>query len=287
MYLFLIIGLLGTAGCDTFLQRYPENELNPHNFWKSERDLKLYANGFYSLIKGQGGGARMLLLDNQSDNLAPISYNVVAAGQYTVPTTGGGWSWGYLRRVNYFLAHYQKADLPAEVKSIYAGEARFFRAWFYFRKVKRFGAVPWISKPLQTDSDALHAPRTPRKQVMDSVLADINFAIAHLPPMEQAEAGRIHRAAALALKARITLFGGTFRKYHGLGDWQPMLKEAVEASKRLIENGKFEIYSTGIHTRIIITCSCRKATRTIRRSSWPRNTLMMCWGTIPPGRSVT
>jgi len=50
---------------------------------------------------------------------------------------------------------------------------RFFRAWFYYEKVKRFGDVPWMGAPIEVnDTAALYRPRDPRTLVMDSVLAD-------------------------------------------------------------------------------------------------------------------
>ena len=54
----------------------------------------------------------------------------------------------------------------------YIGLARFFRAWFYFDKVKRFGDVPWINKAMEVDDPDLYAARDSRTLVMDSVLAD-------------------------------------------------------------------------------------------------------------------
>lgn len=41
----------------------------------------------------------------------------------------------------------------------YIGLARFFRAWFYFDKVKRFGDVPWINKAMEVDDPDLYAAR--------------------------------------------------------------------------------------------------------------------------------
>jgi hypothetical protein len=49
-------------------------------------------------------------------------------------------------------------------------------AYFYFEKVKRYGDVPWIGKALDVEDPDLYKPRDPRTLVMDSVLADLNFA---------------------------------------------------------------------------------------------------------------
>ena len=56
---------------------------------------------------------------------------------------------------------------------------------------------------------------------------------------------RVTKGAALALKSRICLYEGTYRKYHGLGDYENFLQEAVKASEALMAMKKYEIYNTG------------------------------------------
>ena len=51
----------------------------------------------------------------------------------------------------------------------------------YFEKVKRYGDVPWLMKDLTTESEELFGTRTPRVEVVDSVLACIDWAIDKLP----------------------------------------------------------------------------------------------------------
>lgn len=246
-YIFFIGSLLLSCN-DDFMQRIPTDSINSENFWHNETELKIYCNAFYTYIVGHASGhtlSPMLSGDNQSDNMAPLNYNVIAAGEYVVPETGGGWDWTFIRRCNYFLARYDQTPITGEVKDKYAGEIRFFRAWEYFEKVKRFGDVPWISKDLTTDSPELYATRDSRALVMDSVLNDINWAVAKLPAKADAVHGRINRDVALALKARICLHEGTFRKYHGIAGADKFLTEAKDASGILISENKYGLYNTG------------------------------------------
>ena len=64
------------------------------------------------------------------------------------PTNSSGWDWGDLRNINYFLQYNVDPKVALDVRNNYNGIAKFFRAYFYFEKVKRFGDVPWINKPL-------------------------------------------------------------------------------------------------------------------------------------------
>ena len=84
----------------------------------------------------------------------------------------------------------------------------------------------------------------PRDEVMAQVLADLNEAVT-LIPEEVTEEGRMNRWAAEALRARICLHEGTFRKYHGLGGEDPFLNAAKEAAEAVINSGKYSLYSTG------------------------------------------
>ncbi|MDR3252751.1 MAG: RagB/SusD family nutrient uptake outer membrane protein, partial [Tannerella sp.] len=159
---------------------------------------------------------------------------------------GTGWDWAGVRSINYFLSHYRDAEAsvtnPAQLDK-WKAEALFFKAWDYYRKVFYFGDVPWLSHDLNVDSPELYAPRTPRAEVMDSVLSIINFAVAHIKDGGEAD-GRINRDMANFLKARICLFEGTFRKYHTELNlpYEKFLTECVTACEDIIATGRYELY---------------------------------------------
>lgn len=239
---FLLLVTLLLAGCDDpFMTRYPEDRPSTQTYFKTEEELASYIYGLYSYLPG----GDIFSADFQSDNVDQKNYNRVVAGQQSVPTTAGtaGWTWGYLRQVNVFLENYDRADVSAGVAAHYAGVARFFRAWFYHDKVKRFGDVPWYGKTIEPGDSALYQARDPRSMVMDSVLADLNYAAAHVLPSRPA--GEVNRWVVLALKARIALYEGTFRKYHGLEGGERFLEEAAAAAKEIIDGGRYAVYSTG------------------------------------------
>ncbi len=244
----LFLGILSAACNDDFLNRYPTDSLNEENFWHNENELKQYANDFYRVFSGHNTGtghSPLITGDNQSDNMVPLDFNLVAAGKNIVPTSGGGWNWTVIRSCNYFLQRYNQTPIAKETKDKYAGEIRFFKVLDYFEKVRDFGDVPWLTKDLELTSPELYAPRDSRVLVMDSLLANIDLAIATLPAKNVADAGRINKDVALFLKARMCLFEGTFRKYRGIEGGEKFLKEAVQASQRLITEGHYQIHETG------------------------------------------
>ena len=243
------------------MDRFPTTAISDENFWASAKDMELYCNGLYTSIAGHGVGyaqSPLLIGDNQSDNMAPEAYNKIAAGEHIVPSKAGGgdWNWDFIRKCNFFLTRYNKADIPHAEKEAFAGEVRFFKAWEYFKKVKRYGDVPWLSKDLAVDSEELFKPRDSRTLVMDSILFILDQAIEYLPTKKEAVVGRINRDVALALKSRICLHEGTFRKYHGIANFEDFLTEAAETSLLLIVENKYEIFNTGNPAKDYRTLFC-------------------------------
>lgn len=54
---YMVVGMVAltmTACNDSFLERTPTNNLNDAMYWKSEADLKAYANGIYNEAASNG-----------------------------------------------------------------------------------------------------------------------------------------------------------------------------------------------------------------------------------------
>lgn len=239
--IYIIALFLMLSACKKgFLDRQPLSSISPEAFFRTESDLNLYANSFYSAFPSAEG-----IYNESTDNVVKSDLGELITGKRTVPLSGGGWSWSELRKINYFLENYDNVMGPAAGKK-YAGVARFFRAYFYFDKVSRFGDVPWYSGTINiTDEGALSMARSPRALVMDSVLADIDFAIANMDAGKSVE--KVTKWTALALKSRICLSEGTFRKYHpefNLPNADQFLKAAASAAHTLITTGPYSIYKS-------------------------------------------
>ena len=228
------------ASCEDKLDLYPEDSISEETFFNNATDLELFANGFYGLLPGaQGPGA-----DDQSDCFVNEKPNTWLFNLETIPTSGGGWSsgdWGNIRSLNFFMQRYQKAKGTEEEINRQVAVVRFFRAWEYYYKVRRFGDVPWYDTDLNVDSEELYKGRDSRKEVFKHILEDIDFAIEHLP--SSASVGRLHKYAALTYKSRMCLYEAAFRKYHGLGDYEELYRECADACEAIMESGKYEIYT--------------------------------------------
>ncbi len=240
--IFSFFAFLLITGCNKDLDAPPKDRLDANLFFNTATDLEVYTNGMYEMLPGTT--VYDAAYGESSDDIVPLIVPDRIRGTRLVPVGRGtgGWNWSNLRSINYFLQNYQKCpDEAARLK--YGGIARFFRAYFYFDKVKMFGDVPWYNKVLEAGDEDLYKSRDSRKIVMDSVLADINYAVENIPA--EIQLNRITKYTAMLLKARICLFEGTFRKYHNLGDHEKFLNEAVAASQQLIDAGVYKLFTTG------------------------------------------
>lgn len=72
---------------------------------------------------------------------------------------------------------------------------------------------------------------------------DIDRAIDMLPTKK--DVYHVTKWTALALKSRIALYEGTYRKYHGMSDYEKYLNAAAEAGEQFINGSGYKLYSSG------------------------------------------
>ena len=225
---------MSVTSCDLTL--YPEHEVTPENYFKTESDLLLWSNDFYKdVLEGADFGATTDLCQSNGIS-AYVSGNRAPETQ--------SWSFSVLRDINYMLEHLDQCK-DAAVARKYEGVGRFFRAYFYFKMVRTYGDVPYYDKVLgSTDPDNYKA-RDDRGFVMDKVLEDFEFAATTLPSSWEKMNTRVTKWAALGYASRAALYEGTFRKYHSLPDAEKYLQAAYKYAKEFIETAPFSLYNTG------------------------------------------
>lgn len=246
IYLFIATLVLTTA-CNKFLDRPPLDTITDKEMKFSKKEMELYANQYYVNFPQF---LDAFYADNASDNMVygSFDYNSLLSGTVTVPNSGGGWSWSNIRSVNYFLANYQITTESLADVGTYIGEVYFWRAWFYFNLMKRFGDLPWYNAPLGTNSEELYAPRISRSIIADSILSDLDHAINLLTPVNQSIPQRIHKDVAVAFKARVALYEGSWEKYHNgtpfgvpNANYNKYFQIAADAAQTLINSGYYNI----------------------------------------------
>lgn len=232
---YITVALVFASLCSCSLDREPMDALGAENYFNNRSELATFTNGFYADFPSADA-----LYGETADLIIPTSLTNEVMGTRAVPSSGGGWSWSSLVNINTFMDCVAKCP-DAAARKEYEGVARFFRAYFYFNKLKRFGAVPWFETQLGSTDDRLYAPRTSRDELLENILKDINCAIESLP--NAVNAYRVTKWTALALKSRIFLYEGTFRKYHGIAGYETWLKEAASAAEAFVSDSPYTLHT--------------------------------------------
>lgn len=249
IYIILLGALLFSCN-DDFLERYPQTEMTEKNFFNNVTDLKTYSYQFYDYLS-------TTYWDRPSDNTTIYKGSIRGLMQGTVTADNvGGWnkgSWSRLRSINYLLDNYAKATGDETEKLKYGAMGHFHRALFYIDKVKTYSDVPWYSTVLQTTDESLYKPRDTREQVVDSIIADLEFATKNL--QDEGDKTLLSKWVAYTQLARFCLYEGTYRKYHAgevdlhvTKDPEYFLNKAVKAANEVMGSGKFSIQTGDIYS---------------------------------------
>lgn len=241
--------LLATAflfnSCADFLDRDPLSQASENTFWKTEADAEKGLNALYPLLPGQ----RDFWRDCESDNsLMTNSWGESGLGYICqgIHNASTGylleeWVYGNIYRILYFLDKLSSMQIDEEKKQRFEGEARFILALKYYRMTRHFGDIPLIKeKPIELENAAL--PRSPKQEVLDYAIENVNKAIEYLPETYSGnDIGRITKGAALTLKADMYLDMASYQKFHYGQDATNLWKEASDAAQKVIDSNLYAL----------------------------------------------
>lgn len=212
IYIIGVVLLLAT-GCKK-LDLAPTDTFSELTFWTVDENVNNALNNNYSLMYNSG---LYFYNDALSDNQFSSSgdYNVISAGFYTPSLSKFRNDWAYfystIKSCNLFLEGIdQNKTLSAATVDRMKAEVRFIRAFAHFNLTKWYGDVPLIDRNI-TPEEAQQIARTPKAQVVKFIVDELEAAAVILPSKDEYNAGdngRVTKAAALALEARVLLYQG-------------------------------------------------------------------------------
>lgn len=257
IYTIFISGLsvLAFSSCEGFLDKFPETSLSPETFYTSEKELELATNGFYTMLPSPDNTTDGALQDNDLEYHVSLS-SLQMGNRSAENETWSSSTWSNLRALNYYLEHSVNCT-SEDIRKKYDGVAYFFRAMFYYEKVRKYGDIPWYDHVISAnDKASLYRARDSRGFVMQKIMEDLDKAIDGLPVTWTEGVYRINKYAAYAFKSRVALFEGTWRKYHDVPDEtytkddgtqltlssEYFLRQSADAAKAVIDYGKYKMY---------------------------------------------
>lgn len=222
IYVLLVVGAsFMMSACSDFLDREPLTTPNSETFLSNASAVNNYINGLYIALPSFGTydmGVRGE--EKNSDNIVAEVYDKRLNGE--LQENGGGtteWQKGYqnLRNVNYFFEYY-KVPETEETKDVLSmkGEAYFFRAYWHFYLLTRFGSIPVMDRFWDGNATVggLQIPPRDRSAVAQFILDDLNTAKGLLHSRSQYKGLRVCKEAAIIMAMRVALYEGTWEKYH-------------------------------------------------------------------------
>lgn len=214
----VILGGAFLNSCSDFLDKQPLDTFTNDNFWTSENNVRTFNWGNFDAFLGYGNGVGTsaefyyhtgLQMD---DNLAN---NSLVVYQTAANVTNANWNSAFnqIKRANLMLEKIPSiASMDQAKKNHFIGVAKFFRAYNYFNLVEQFGDVPYYDRFITVDDPDVYKPASPRAEVMDKIIMDLEEASALMLPVDDRNVS-INKYTALALLSRVSLYEGTYRKY--------------------------------------------------------------------------
>jgi len=214
------ISLFVTTSCtEDFLDVPPQGEQPGEEFWVSADDAAKAVNAMYANLRGwtQVAFAAIAVESLGSDNTEKGSSPSDATflntfDNYTATATEGQtqefWTGQYqsINLANQVLDNIPPIQMDENLKQRYLGEAKFVRAYAYFRLVRAFGGVP-LRLHVPEDASEYNLARATREEVYAAIETDLTEAAAVLPQSYTGvDVGRATKGAALALHAKVAMY---------------------------------------------------------------------------------
>lgn len=248
VFLFVLLACIVSCRKD-FLEKNPTDQIPDQNFWKTQADADIALTAIYSYFiqgynytsatnTGQGWGSGTPYWETLTDNAYSSAFVNVANGAIeattgTIQSDAYNTSYKAIQACNIFLANISNVPLTTTAMNQYIGEVRFIRAYYYFLLAQLYGDVVYYSRPIgnaSADPESYQLGRTPKAQVIDSVISDLNFAVSNLP--DNAYTGHVVKGTALGYLAKVFITQG---------NWQM----AATTTKTIIDSKKFSLYMGG------------------------------------------
>lgn len=232
----LLFATFGLGACANFLDR-DNPSYDAEGFYTTEAGLKEGVTGIYPLLYFDMNWSvpACIVLDHYTAyGLEQDENNSIGAGGTLNPDNAkiqAYWTGEYAIAARANSVIYGVKDAIFEMSDDarqYWAEARVLRAYAYYNLVSAFGDVPFFTAPVNIDQ--YRDGRTPKGDIIDFLIEDLNDAADYLP-WTASQRGRVDKAVAYGLVARIGLFGGSFHVNNKASEY---FRAAADAAGKVI-----------------------------------------------------
>ncbi|MDR6942970.1 RagB/SusD family nutrient uptake outer membrane protein [Mucilaginibacter pocheonensis] len=225
IYILITILAFTAASCKkSFIDLSPNDSVSPGTFYKTESDFRQAIAAAYAPLQDLSVND-YFTSEMRSDNAHYQPYPSNRGTAYVQREAISDWvddptnaytnavyfhCYNGISRSNIVIGRLAAVNLDVNVKNDIDGQAKFLRAWNYFKLVRLFGAVPLYLKEV-TNAQEAFLPRSTVDQVYTQIIADANDAIKELaPPAKFPQSGQATKGSATMLLADVYM---TQKKY--------------------------------------------------------------------------
>ena len=221
--LYVLIGfgaLFLSTGCSKkFLEVPTQGQQPATQFWANADDATKAVNAMYAnLHEWKNIAFAPIAVESMGSDDAEKGSNPTDAAfmnnfdNFSASANEGQiadfWSGMYqsINFCNQVLDNVPNISMDAALKERFLAEAKFIRAYCYFRLVRAFGDVP-LRLHVPADPSEYNIARTPKAEVWAAMEQDLTDAASVLPANYPAsDLGRATKGAALALHAKVAMY---------------------------------------------------------------------------------
>ncbi|MGJ8667832.1 MAG: RagB/SusD family nutrient uptake outer membrane protein [Patiriisocius sp.] len=250
-YLIFAVTVSVFVSCDTeeYLNPLPDTAVAVDAFFQTDADVLAGVIGIYDALQGvnentignigdanRGVQFEHLLTEHRTDNTrnATLEGSKADFHRYTVNSNNVESEDYYasmyevIFRANNILNFIDIADAGNQAK--YSAEAKFLRAYAYFKLVRMFGDVPLVTSVVgPTENETLFI-RIPKAQIYTQIVADLQEAITVL---DNSSKSRASKAAAQGILAKVYLTQAN-----------PNYTGAQQMCEAIVNSGAFDLESS-------------------------------------------
>jgi hypothetical protein len=227
--IIVLTQLLILSSCN-FLDEVPLSVINSGTFYKTESDAEAATNAVYEYLTvgteaifdtGFGGiffndywVLKDILSDNCIETTASPEYRTLDLFSLTAENERIRLYWQDLFKTinaaNVVIDRVPLIDMDVMKKDHLVAEVKFIRAMMYFEGVRLFGDFPLkLHETLEIEES--YIPRTPKADVYEAIIADLEWSRDHLSDSYRVGMGRATPIACTALLAKVYLEMGEYQ----------------------------------------------------------------------------
>ncbi|MDE6835407.1 MAG: RagB/SusD family nutrient uptake outer membrane protein [Muribaculaceae bacterium] len=194
----LAIAAIGLSSCNSMFREEPYDKLPSTVIWGDEHLLDEYVlpwyrnmdPGFYTFVttimKGLGSEYEPWYTDQltvgRSEWYSGDYGNILKSMQQDITTRARTEWFNCYTQINSINTLLQNQDqLPASVRNRVLGEAHFFRAWYYYTMLRRFGGVMILTRTYDPLVDDVKFPRATYEEMVKFICDEAEEAANLLP----------------------------------------------------------------------------------------------------------